>query len=98
MGKKRKTKKEKLIASSRHDFSTVLTITPGQEIKHQIKINAHANLIQDIQPKRPYVSHSYTYVAKDVRNTLFIIAALVTLNLIIFFLLKSKIVSLGLSF
>ena len=92
MSKKRKTRKEKMIAATRHDFSTVLTSSPS-ESKQEIRIEMpQSKYVESVTP-RSTVSHNYSYVAVDVRQTLLITSLLVLLDIVFFFILKSRLIS-----
>jgi hypothetical protein len=85
MSKKRKTKKEKIIAAGRHDFLSIVSAPEIPEI-----IDSHS-------PKEDFLrksSGSYTHVINDVRKTFSIITSIIILNIILFFLLKFKFISL----
>src|SRR3989338_337753 len=96
MSKKRKTKKEKMRAGERHDFSTVFTFNPqdnSQKIKVEIqdeKVQAPPSPIHS-----PRNSKSYAYVTRDVKIPLLVTTALLAVNVLFFLILKSKIISLS---
>lgn len=88
MSKKRQTRKQKVQASTRHDFTNVLTFG-GQQIQiAAIPTPSHNS------PQSTYVTHDYSYVAKDVRKTVLITSVLLGLNIAIFFLLKLSIITI----
>ena len=88
MSKKRQTKKQKVQASTRHDFTNVLTFG-GQ----QIQIAAIPTSINNQPPAIPAI-HNYSYVTADVKKTIFITSILLGLNIAIFFLLKLAIITI----
>ncbi|HVZ12335.1 MAG TPA: hypothetical protein VG965_04870 [Patescibacteria group bacterium] len=104
MSKKRRTKKEKITASVRHDFSSVL-ITPRisndsgergeQKQSFEIKLSniAPSQKSQNTSPVTSY-SRSHAYVLGDIRKTVNITAVLLALNVAIYFLLKLKFVNI----
>jgi len=92
MSKKRRTRKEKMTASTRHAFQHVLvepkadgnTFRISQEIKEDAEISKPS-----ATPHR-----SYSYVVSDIRNSLLIISILIALNITVFTILKLKLISL----
>ncbi|HVZ67127.1 MAG TPA: hypothetical protein VG917_02595 [Patescibacteria group bacterium] len=85
MSKKRKTKKEKITAATRQNFSQVLS-APSISLDLSLpKSPAPARITPPVQ--------NYSYVLTDVRKTLFITFVLIILDLVIYFFLKQKIIS-----
>lgn len=94
MSKKRKTRKEKMKAAARHDFSNILTLKIPVEIKTELKTES-VRETEIVERKVPAQSgRSYTYVSRDIRNTLNITSALIALNVIIYFILKLKFINI----
>ncbi len=89
MSKKRKTKKQKIQASTRHDYANVLTFA-----NQQIQL-APVDITSSIKPTASYATVTdYSYVAADVRKTIFITIALLALNIAIYFILKLAIITI----
>jgi hypothetical protein len=92
MSKKRRTKKEKMAASTRHEFSNVLVLPKMPEITEPAKPAEYT-------AQKHTASTGYAYVIGDIRRTLFIISAIAILNFIFFLSLKFRLINiLGLSF
>lgn len=99
MSKKRKTKKQKIAASVRHNYSEVFSLPKVEHTPEGIRIaNISAGSVIEHTPEQKYQpassKHSYTYVAHDVKNTINITTALIALNVIIYFILKLKVVNI----
>ncbi|HVT01339.1 MAG TPA: hypothetical protein VHE53_03860 [Patescibacteria group bacterium] len=92
MSKKRQTKKQKIAASTRQNFSQVLSAP-------SISLDLKLTPIQREIPIQNTPTQDYSYVIADVRKTLLITSLLIILDLVIYFLLKQKIISFfGLTF
>jgi hypothetical protein len=87
MSKKRRTKKEKIRASERHEPLNTVSLP---EIKETLSVIEKKEKPQEAPQSHP--SHNYSYVVHDARNTLFITFILIFLNIVLYFILKTKIV------
>ena len=91
MSKKRRTKKEKLTASESRIFREVPQVSlPSQTIS---LVQGHA-AVSTMQSPSKTPTRSYTYVIKDVRNTLAITSVIIAFNIALFMVLKLKLVNL----
>ena len=88
MSKKRRTRKEKMAAATRHDFGSILVAPQVNEIKIETPI------AQVLKTQTRIDVRSYTYVASDIRNTLTITLILIVANIAIFAFLKLKLINL----
>jgi len=85
MSKKRRTRKEKLTALGRHNFRTIIA---GE--KHEITIVAPKEAVNTANTQ----TLSYAHIPQDIRSTVFITTILVGINIIIFTLLRLKLINL----
>ncbi len=95
MSKKRRTKKEKILATSRHDFSQALSYSPIniQEVISTPKLSENKVTQSKVE------TYNYSYVAKDMRSTAMITLILIAIDIVLFFVLKLGIVNLkGITF
>jgi hypothetical protein len=90
MSSKRRTRKQKVTASARHNFSQILTV--GNQ---QVRIAVPSQNAEDQTPNRSthFQTVSHAYVATDVRKTLTITTVLIALDIILYFILKLSIVN-----
>lgn len=92
MSKKRKTKKQKVLAATRQDFSSAITFRNPSEDKQEIRIEIPQSF--SATENVPLKKHNnYSYVAADMRKTLAITALLVPINIVFYFILKAKIIN-----
>lgn len=83
MTKKRRTRREKIIASSRRDFSGILLD------QNLIESATHAT-IEKTQSAIVLNERNYSYVSLDIKKTLIITSLLTALNIIFYLTLKFK--------
>jgi len=82
MSKKRKTRHQKIMAATRRSvLENTIEILPAAPIEQSASIY-------------PSNLKAYSYVYQDVRKTLLIIVIIAALNIVLFLILKMKIVSL----
>lgn len=91
MAKNRRTKQQK--TSARHNFQSELTINIAGTQTNVTIPSAHVSAANHAETTVLHAP-SYAYVIADVRRTLLITAVLVVLDLVIFYLLKTKIVNI----
>jgi hypothetical protein len=84
MSKKRRTKKEKLIAGSRRVITQNSSGAYSLSSEDQIASN-----ITQIKPIRNS-SSAYSYVIADSQKTVFIVSLLIAINLLLSFLLQKQ--------
>lgn len=92
MSKKRKTKKEKIIAATRHVVPQTFTISTAQNTSH-ITLDTQPLITNNFTPTTHVASTNYSYVATDIRKTLMITTILIALDILFFFSLKTKLIS-----
>lgn len=92
MANKRRTRKQKLVATTRHNYEGQLTITTSGGQTH-IRINNSAEKVEN-PTKQSTQRTSHTYVLPDVRNTLTITSILIILDIAIYFILKLRFISI----
>lgn len=92
MSKKRRTRKEKMVAVTRHNFRNVLVTPQVNEIKNEIKIETL--IAKEVKTQTHTDIRSYAYVAGDIRNTLLITLILIAADIAIFAFLKLKLINL----
>lgn len=87
MSKKRRTKKEKIIAQVRRESQPQFTYSLNTSLPEKQEV------IQTtlVSPKN---THDYSYVLKDVKKTILITACILAFNTIVYFVLQSHIVSI----
>ena len=88
MSKKRRTRKEKMAAVTRHDFGSILVAPQVNEIKIETPI------AEEVKTQTRIDVRSYAYVVNDIRNTLTITLILIAANIAIFAFLKLKLINL----
>ncbi|OGH16560.1 MAG: hypothetical protein A3C30_05225 [Candidatus Levybacteria bacterium RIFCSPHIGHO2_02_FULL_40_18] len=87
MSKKRKTRSQKIIAATRrNNLSNITEILPSLSIEYPAQAN-HA-----IEPKT--YAKTYAYVLQDARKTFLVISIIAALNIILFLILKLKVINL----
>jgi hypothetical protein len=94
MANKRRTKKQKLAATTRHNYEGQLTIATGGSSSTHFTISTQASQPQTESSTRDRFLPSHTYVVSDVRKTLTITTFLILLDLAIYFLLKLRFISI----
>ncbi len=77
-----------MLAATRHDFTNVLSLPKVQDITASIVESG-----EKVQKQIYVKSNNYSYVAIDVRKTLFITLTLVVLDIVLFSILKLKLIS-----
>lgn len=90
MSKKRRTRKEKIAASQKQDFSNVFSVLTPSSLKIETSVRSGSVGPQAVSR----LQHDYSYVLSDIRKTSSIIFGLAILNIAIFALLKLNIVNL----
>ena len=85
MAKKRKTRHQKIMAATRRaSFDNTIEIVSPQS-SEQNTVNTYTATTE---------IKTYGYVFEDVRKTLLIITIIAVLNIVLYFILKLKIISL----
>lgn len=88
MTKKRRTRKEKIVASSQ---------SGNYDFVFDIDSTIKTSKIKSLEKSKP--DNNYTYVLKDARNTLLVTIAIIAANLLLFIALKQGYIDLfGLKF
>ena len=88
---KRRTKKEKIRATARHQMPIVIST---ENNRTEFTISNTKTPVPLINSVKPIHNLSYVYVVKDAQKTIFITTLLITLELLIFFLLKIRLVNI----
>jgi hypothetical protein len=89
MAKKRKTREQKKLADQRHNFTHSLANHSHSEAK--ISLQNKENVKPLIKPHAVVSINEYPYLIKDLSKTGLLTAAIITSQLILFFLLKNHI-------
>ena len=90
---KRRTKKQKVAASTRHNFESVLTIrSEGSQTRFTLPTAQTSPTEVKTAPR--VIVHSYAYVLHDAKNTLIITVLLVALDIAIYSFLKLRLLSI----
>lgn len=96
MAKKRKTLEKKKLADLRHTFTHTIVNQPYFEAKNQIKLD---NLVKLKEREKIISDNKYPYLVKDLSKTGALTTAILTFQIILFFLLKNHILQIpGLSY
>lgn len=103
MGKKRKTYKEKLIADLRRKSYKIEDInTPSFELEkknHPLNKPSYTPVAIAIQNQAQLGQNPYPYLLKDVTKTGILTASIITIQIILFLMLKNNILSIpGISY
>ncbi|OGH15179.1 MAG: hypothetical protein A3C27_01125 [Candidatus Levybacteria bacterium RIFCSPHIGHO2_02_FULL_39_36] len=78
MSKKRRTRKEKMMALTRRSYTPLASINQLEPEKLSPRIPEMINL-----------PHGYSYVGKDLRKTIIVTSIITVFNFILYLLLKS---------
>lgn len=89
MAKKRKTREQKKLADQRHNFIHSLAKHSHSEAK--ITLENKESIKPLIKQERPVAINEYPYLVKDLSKTTLLTGAILTFQLILFFLLKNHI-------
>lgn len=87
MSKKRRTKKEKLIAQERRESQPTFTYSLNTSFPEKTETIKPTHSVEKN-------THNYSYVLTDVRKTIIVIASILTVNTILYFVMQSNIVSI----
>ncbi len=89
MAKRRKTREQKKLADLRHNFTHTLVNHTHSEAK--IKLENKENIKPLTKPQTVIAINEYPYLVKDLSKTGLLMATILGLQLILFFLLKNHI-------
>ena len=88
MAKHRKTRKEKELADSRHNFTHKFVSAAPFEIKFDAPQKTKSGLKSNNQAQA-ISTNAYGYLVKDLSKTAFLTAAILAFQIILFFLFKN---------
>lgn len=108
MTKKRKTKKEKLIAELRHKLASKSidhssdkndtyvkeNIEHKEEKRNYFTFQSNANRSNQLQASKSFNSSGFNFVTRDLYTTALLTGAIIALEIILFIFLKNKIVEI----
>jgi hypothetical protein len=92
MAKKRKTKEQKKLADLRHNFTHSLVKNSISEAKISLVSKTKAKTLSETPNTK--TENEYPYLIKDLSKTTMLTAGILTVQFVLFFLLKNHIISI----